>query len=61
MIKRRKKWIQILKYSPDNEKLVVGSHDGYIDVYLVRKNYKILFKMKKHSSFITALDFSIDS
>ncbi len=60
MIKRRKRWIQELRYSPDNTKLAVGSHDCYIDIYEVPK-YRILFKMKKHSSFITHLDWSEDS
>lgn len=61
MIKRRKRWIETLRYSPDNTKLAVGSHDCYIDIYDKELNYKILYKMKKHSSFITHLDWSLDS
>jgi len=50
-----------LKYSPDNTKLAVGSHDAYIDIFSVPKNYLRLKKIKKHSSFITGLDWSLDS
>lgn len=61
VLKKRNRWIQELKYSPDNSKLAVGSHDCYIDIYDVKQNYKLLFQMKKHSSFITHLDWSLDS
>ena len=61
LIKRRKRWIQEIKYCPDDTKLAVGSHDAYIDIYDAKNKYKILFKMKKHSSYITHLDWSSDS
>jgi WD40 repeat protein/Ca2+-binding EF-hand superfamily protein len=61
LIKKRKEWISEIRYSPDNEFLAVGSHDNYIDIYNVKLKYKFVFGMRKHSSFITHLDWSEDS
>ena len=61
VIKHRKRWISELRYSPDNKYLAVGSHDCAIDIYAVGKKYKRINYMKKHSSFITHLDWSLDS
>jgi len=48
-----------MAYSPDHTCLAIGSHDNVI--YLVdTKSYKKVTKLTGHSSFITALDFSID-
>lgn len=59
-IKNRKKWLQDVKFSPDGALLAVGSHDAFIDVYTVPQ-FKLLAKIKKHSSAITHLDWSTDS
>lgn len=61
VIKNRKRWISEMRYSPNNELFAVGSHDDFIDIYKVANNYKIMFAMKKHSSFITHFDWSLDS
>lgn len=49
-----------MHYSPDNSKLAVGSHDNAIYIYDVAQGYKLLHKLTGHSSFITALDWSVD-
>jgi WD40 repeat protein len=60
MIKLAKEWISDIKWSPNNDKLAIGSHDNAIyiltwpDVQIPRRS-----KMQKHSSFITHLDWSI--
>ena len=48
-----------MRYSPDSEKLAVGSHDNFIYLYNT-SNYKPAGKLKGHSSYITALDWSLD-
>jgi WD40 repeat protein len=60
IIKNRKKWMQDVKFSPDGAMLAVGSHDAFIDVYTVPQ-FKLMAKIKKHSSAITHLDWSTDS
>ena len=59
-MKDRQKWIQDLKFSPNNQLLAVGSHDNYIDVYMV-PDFKRKYALRKHSSFITHIDWSVDS
>jgi microtubule-associated protein-like 6 len=59
-IKERNKWIQDLKFSPNNLLLAVGSHDNYIDVYMVPE-FRRKYALRKHSSFITHMDWSVDS
>jgi WD40 repeat protein len=54
-----KEWIEAIHYSPCGEYLAVGSHDNC--VYIYDSAYKLKAKCKKHSSFITSLDWSIDS
>ncbi|CDW73957.1 help domain containing protein [Stylonychia lemnae] len=57
-------WIECMSYDPSGSKLAVGSHDNNIYVYTIDKtNEKYLkcFALKAHSSFITALDWSLDS
>jgi len=62
MIKIAKEWISDIKFSPDNTKIAVGSHDDaiyiltYPDLTFTKRS-----RMKKHSSFITHLDWSFDS
>ena len=59
MNKIAKEWVQELKFSPDGTMLAVGSHDNAI--YLVTvPNFQKKYSMKKHSSFITHLDWSED-
>jgi microtubule-associated protein-like 6 len=61
IIRNRKRWISDIKYSPNNEFMAVGSHDAIIDIYKVTDKYRLMFSMKKHSAFITHLDWSLDS
>lgn len=57
--KDRKSWIQDLKFSPTGEYLAVGSHECFIDIYGVEKDFKRLFFLpKKHSAAITHIDWS---
>eukprot|EP00798_Chlamydomonas_sp_ICE-L_P018393 gene18393-24865_t len=50
-----------MKYSPDGCKLAAGSHDNFIDIYDVTRGYQRLCRCYGHSSYITHLDWSIDS
>lgn len=54
-----KEWIEALQYSPCGKFLAVGSHDNA--VYIYDDHYKLISKCKKHSSFITSVDWSLDS
>ncbi|XP_071235743.1 echinoderm microtubule-associated protein-like 6 isoform X1 [Salvelinus alpinus] len=60
-IKDRKEVIHEMKFSPDGSYLAVGSNDGLVDVYAVAQRYKKVGECNKSSSFITHLDWSIDS
>ena len=52
----------VIKYSPDGKLLAFGSHDRRIYLYNTLKNvYSKRAICKGHSSYITHLDFSIDS
>ena len=55
-----KEWIEVMHYSPDNSKLAVGSHDNLVYIYDVGQGYTLLHTLRGHSSFITALDWSVD-
>ena len=55
-----KEWIEVLRYSPNGEKLAVGSHDNIIYIY-DSNNYHLLGKCVGHNSFIVSLDWSQDS
>jgi len=55
-----KEWTEAMSYSPTGEQLAVGSHDNFIYIYDVKSRYKLLFKLRGHSSFITGLDWSVD-
>jgi len=62
MVKIAAEWISDIKWAPNNTKLAIGSHDNaiYIMSYPDLK-YNKRSKLKKHSSFITHLDWSRDS
>jgi len=55
-----REWIEAIAYSPDGNKLAVGSHDNFIYIYDVRQNYKLMWKLSGHSSMILSLDWSVD-
>ena len=50
-----------MKYSPDGQYLAVGSNDNFVDVYSVSGGYKHVGKCSGSSSFITHIDWSVDS
>ncbi|XP_078613343.1 echinoderm microtubule-associated protein-like 6 isoform X1 [Branchiostoma floridae x Branchiostoma japonicum] len=56
-----KEVIHDLKYSPNGERLAVGSNDNRVDIYDVDDGYKKIGECKKSSSYITHLDWSTDS
>nr|XP_023684063.1 echinoderm microtubule-associated protein-like 1 isoform X2 [Paramormyrops kingsleyae] len=56
--------LSVMRYSPDGNFLAIGSHDNYIYIYAVTENgrkYSRVGKCSGHSSFITHLDWSVDS
>ena len=55
-----KEWIESISYSPDGKMLAVGSHDNMVYLYKVPE-YILQHKLQGHSSFIIALDWSVDS
>ncbi|EGW07847.1 Echinoderm microtubule-associated protein-like 6 [Cricetulus griseus] len=60
-IKDRKEVIHEMKFSPDGSYLAVGSNDGPVDVYAVAQRYKKIGECNKSLSFITHIDWSLDS
>jgi WD40 repeat protein len=50
-----------MKYSPCGAYLAVGSHDNKIYIYKVSDGYSLYATFDKHNSFVTALDWSVDS
>jgi WD40 repeat protein len=59
-LKVSKEWIECMSYNPDKNKLAVGSHDNHIYIFTCPAYQQILC-LKGHSSFITGLDWSLDS
>lgn len=54
-------WSEVMEYSPDQDKLAVGSHDNNIYVYNVTQHgYALYTTLKAHTSYISALDWSED-
>ncbi|XP_033498178.1 echinoderm microtubule-associated protein-like 1 isoform X10 [Epinephelus lanceolatus] len=56
--------LSVMCYGPDGNFLAIGSHDNYIYIYAVVENgrkYSRVGKCSGHSSFITHLDWSVDS
>ncbi|KAL8169064.1 UNVERIFIED_CONTAM: Echinoderm microtubule-associated protein-like 5 [Gekko kuhli] len=60
-IKDRKEAIHELKYSPDGNFLAVGSNDSSVDIYGVVQRYKKVGECAGSTSFITHMDWSLDS
>lgn len=60
-LKDADEWCEVIKYSPCGKFLAVGSHDNNIYVYDVSKDYALYYKFNKHNSFVTSLDWSLDS
>lgn len=54
------KAIQVIKFSPDGSICAQGGHDQLIITYDAYKNFAPLKKIRKHSSTIKFLDFSLD-
>lgn len=62
MIRNSKKQISEVKFSPNGEHLAVGSHDNCVYVYSVKeKDIQMKFNPKKHSSYITHIDWAENS
>ncbi|RLN68841.1 hypothetical protein BBJ28_00002720 [Nothophytophthora sp. Chile5] len=55
-----KRWVSDVKFSPDGRTLAVASHDSNIYLYNVLKGFSRSHVFKKHSSYITHMDFSLD-
>ncbi|XP_032627456.1 echinoderm microtubule-associated protein-like 1 isoform X5 [Chelonoidis abingdonii] len=56
--------LSVMRYSPDGNFLAIGSHDNSIYIYGVNENgrkYNRIGKCSGHSSFITHLDWSVNS
>ena len=60
-VKKRKEVLHEMKYSPDGLFLAVGSNDNFVDIYSVFDDYKHVGHCSGSSSFITHLDWSVDS
>ncbi|KAJ8353596.1 hypothetical protein SKAU_G00211630 [Synaphobranchus kaupii] len=56
--------LSVIRFAPDGSFLAIGSHDNYIYIYAVGENgrkYNRVGKCSGHSSFITHMDWSVDS
>ncbi|GMH79548.1 hypothetical protein TrLO_g6248 [Triparma laevis f. longispina] len=53
--------IDAIKFSPNGRWLAAGSHDNYIDLFDAEKGFKFKHRFKGHTSFITHIDWSVDS
>lgn len=60
-IKDADEWCEVIKYSPCNKYLAVGSHDNAVYIYDVENDYSLYAKFNKHNSFVTSIDWSVDS
>ena len=63
MFKPCAKWVSDIKFNPQNNIVVIGSHDTYIYIFTPNlEEYSLAKKagVKKHSSYITHIDFSKD-
>jgi WD40 repeat protein len=53
-------WNEVAVFSPNGKWLAIGSHDNGIYIFDT-STWKLKSKGDKHHSFITALDWSMDS
>ncbi|KAJ8399479.1 hypothetical protein AAFF_G00411910 [Aldrovandia affinis] len=56
--------LSVMRFAPDGSFLAIGSHDNYIYIYAVDESgrkYSRVGKCSGHSSFITHMDWSVDS
>lgn len=60
-LKDAQEWCEVLKYSPCCNYLAAGSHDNNVYVYDVNNDYALYAKFAKHNSFVTSVDWSVDS
>lgn len=58
--KAAKDCISDMKFSPDGQTLAVGSHDNMIYIFGIADAKQKCKPMRKHSSYITHIDFSCD-
>jgi WD40 repeat protein len=61
--KKRKEVLHEMKFSPDGQFLAIGSNDNFVDIYTatVGSGFKLVGECSGSSSFITHLDWSVDS
>lgn len=57
-IKDPEEWCEVMRYSPNERFLAVGSHDNAVYVYDVENGYSLYHKFNKHNSFVTSIDWS---
>ena len=51
----------MVKYSPDEGHLAVGSHDNHVYIYEIREDgYHLIATDNRNSAWITAIDWSLD-
>lgn len=55
-----KEELAVVRFSPSGKTLAVGSHDNMIRLYSVEKNFAVKATLTGHTSFVTALDYSVD-
>ena len=59
--KHAKEWIETMRYSPNGKFLAVGSHDNGIYIYDTETYSLKSSNNSMHSSYVVALDWSVDS
>lgn len=60
-LKHPHSYCQVVKYSPDESHLAVGSHDNQVYIYEIREDgYHLIATDKRNSAWITAIDWSLD-